>query len=328
MRILFIPRLSDEVITLASSFLPEGFDLEVIDRDAGEEGLISAVARADIIMGYIRSPFSRSVLEAMKNVQLIQLLSAGYDKVDIEAMARLRIPVANNGGANSVAVAEHTMMLILALYRDLAELDARVKSGGWLAGPLGSQQFHELAGKTVGLVGLGMIGREVAKHLRPFETGTKYFDKIRPERNVEEDLEVEYVDLHELLETSDVVSLHCPLNPETRHMIGQRELNAMKRTSLLINTARGGLVDHSDLYWALRNGVIAGAGLDVVEPMPPPADMPLLSLPNVILTPHTAGITVESWPKRLRNAYANIQRVADGSDPLWVVPELRGVLRD
>lgn len=323
MKALLYPRLSDDVLALARSLLPGGLELEVAGDENDEEGLVRALAGADVMMGFVRRPFGPRVLQAMGHLKLVQLLSAGYDAVDVAAMRRLGVPVATNGGANAVAVAEHAILLMLAVYRDLVNLDRLVRDGGWHTGRLGTRRLYELAGKTVGLVGLGMIGREVARRLRAWEVTLLYSDVARAPAEVEAELGIAYVPLPELLAASDVVSLHVPLLPETSNLIDGARLALMKRSAVLINTCRGGVVDTQALYEALRDGTIAGAGLDTVEPEPPPADHPLLSLPNVVITPHTAGPTVDSWPKRLANAYANVQRVAAGEPPRWVIPELR-----
>jgi phosphoglycerate dehydrogenase-like enzyme len=155
----------------------------------------------------------------------------------------------------------------------------------------------------------------------------KYYDVARPDPTMEEFLGVQYAEFPALLRSADILSLHVQLSPETHHMIGAEQLRVMKRSAVLINTCRGGVVDGEALYEALHNGIIAGAGLDTLEQEPPPADYPLLSLPSVTITPHSAGPTVDSWPKRIRNAYANIQRIAAGQPPLWVIPELRDLVK-
>lgn len=308
---------------MARQFLPEGMELEVVAPDVDASDLAAAMKRADVMMGFVERPLPPSVIEAMASLKLVQLLSAGYDKVDIEAMRRLRLPVATNGGANAVAVAEHAIMLMLAVYRKLVELNAKVRRDEWRTGSLGTGGLYEIAGKTVGLIGLGMIGREVAKRLRAFEANVIYHDIARLAPEAERELGVSYCDFDQLIAAADIVSLHTPLTPQTRHMIGKQQLERMKPSAILINTARGALVDNEALADAIRGGVIAGAGLDTTDPEPPPPGFPLLTMPNVTVTPHTAGPTVDSWPKRLRNAYANIARVAAGEKPLWVIPELR-----
>jgi phosphoglycerate dehydrogenase-like enzyme len=322
MRILLYPRLAEEGLQLAHSLLPPGFEMEVIGPEAKDSDLIKALASVSVMMGFIRRSLPAHVVSAMRHLKLIQLLSAGYDKVDVAAMREFRVLVATNGGANSVAVAEHAIMLMLAVYRRLFGLCTEVKSWKWPSAVTSSQRLYELEGKTVGLVGLGSIGREVAKRIRGFGASMMYYDVARLDAAIEESLGVQYVGFSELLRRVDILSLHVPLSPETHHMVGVDELRAMKRSAVLINTCRGGVVDEEALYGALREGIIAGAGLDTLEQEPPPINYPLVSLPNVTITPHSAGPTVESWPKRIRNAYANIQRVAVGQLPLWVIPEL------
>lgn len=326
MKILLYPRLAEEGLQLVYSLLPPTFEMRVISHEAKDDDLIKALACAHVMMGFIERSLPSHVVSAMGHLKLIQLLSAGYDKVDVAAMREFRVPVATNGGANSVAVAEHAILLMLAVYRRLWELCTQVKSGKWASALISSQRLYELEGKTVGLVGLGMIGREVAKRLRGFGLTVVYYDVAKLDRAMEESLGVRYVEFHELLRIVDILSLHVSLSPVTRHMIGAEQLRTMKRSAVLINTCRGGVVDGEALYEALREGIVAGAGLDTLEQEPPPANYPLVSLPNVTITPHSAGPTVDSWPKRIRNAYANIQRVAACQPPLWVIPELRDLV--
>jgi len=214
-------------------------------------------------------------------------------------------------------------MLMLAVYRRLPALDRIVRAGQWKSSKLGEEQEHELAGKTVGIVGAGMIGRTLARRLSGFEVNLIYYDPVRPTPEDEAKLRISYRELDDLLRQSDVVSLHAPFNPSTHHLICDRTLGLMKRDAILINTARGELVDDAALHRALKEGRIWAAGLDAFHPEPPDPKNPLLTLPNVVLTPHAAGPTWESWPKRWGNGYANIERVARGEAPLWVVPELR-----
>ena len=272
-----------------------------------EERLAAAFAEADVMMGFVERTLSERLLNAMGNMKLVQLLSAGYDKVDTDAMRKSGLPVATNGGANAVAVAEHAIMSMLAVSRKLVELNTKVRNGEWRSGSLGTGGLHEIAGQTVGLLGMGMIGREVSKRLACFEASVIYHDIIRIPPADEERLSVRYVSLDDLLESADIVSLHVPLTPQTRHIIGRAQLDRMKRSAILVNTARGGLIDPDALYEALSDGRIAGAGLDTVEPEPPAPDNPLLSLPNAIVTPHTAGPTVESLAEALAQCICQYQ---------------------
>ncbi|GIX48853.1 MAG: hypothetical protein KatS3mg131_3064 [Candidatus Tectimicrobiota bacterium] len=228
-----------------------------------------------------------------------------------------------NGGANAVAVAEHAIMLMLAVYRKLIAYHANVAAGRWHQGLPRAADVFELAGKRVGLIGLGQIGEQVARRLRAFEARVLYYDPVRRATAEERRLGVEYLPLEALLESADIVSLHVPLNAATRGLIDARALARMKPKAVLINTSRGAVVEEEALVAALQQGRLLGAGLDTLAQEPPDPGHPLLKLPNVVLTPHSAGPTVESFDKRFRNGYANIERVAAGLPPRWVIPEMR-----
>lgn len=322
MKIVFSPSISPAAWAIGESLLPPGFTIEILEKDP--ERRVAQLEQADFLMGFLRGmPLAADDYPHLRKVKLIQVLSAGYDGIDIERLRRSGIPLANNGGANSYAVSEHAIMLMLAVYRRLPALDRLVRAGQWKSSKLGEEQEHELAGKTVGIVGAGMIGRTIARRLSGFEVNLLYCDPVRLSAADAEKLNMSYRDLDDLLREADVVSLHAPFNKSTHHLICDRTLALMKRDAILINTARGELVDDAALYRALKDGRIWAAGLDVFHPEPPDPKNPLFTLPNVVLTPHAAGPTWESWPKRFGNSYANVQRVARGEPPLWVVPELR-----
>jgi phosphoglycerate dehydrogenase-like enzyme len=195
-----------------------------------------------------------------------------------------------------------------------------VAAGRWRGNA--TPRLHELRGRTLGIVGLGTIGKKTARLALAFGMTVHYYDIARLPEDAEDALNVRFRLYRELLRTSDIVSLHVPLNASTRGMLGEAELALMPRHAILINTSRGPVVDEKALYRALSEGRIAGAGLDVFDQEPPPADNPLFTLDNVILTAHMAGPTQESNIARLRNAFDNVQRVARGEAPLWVVPEM------
>ena len=213
-------------------------------------------------------------------------------------------------------------MLMLAVFRKLTTLHQNVVAGRWHGGVPRTVDMYELAGKTVGLVGLGNIGQQVARRVRAFDATVIYHDAFRRSGAEEEQLGVTYVPLETLLETADVVSLHVPLNHDTRDMIDANAVGRMKSSAILINTCRGEVVDETALFDALQSGRILAAGLDTLAQEPTDPSNPLLALPNVTLTPHSAGPTVDSFRKRFHNGYANIQRVASGRPPLWVIPEM------
>jgi phosphoglycerate dehydrogenase-like enzyme len=321
-KIVFSPVISKAAWAIGESLLPQGFTLEILDPDP--ERRVQQLETADFLMGFLRGmPLKPDDYPHLRNLKLIQVLSAGYDGVDLDRLRASGIPLANNGGANSYAVAEHAILLMLAVYRRLPALDRLVRAGQWKSSRLGEEQEHELSGKTVGIIGCGMIGRTLARRLSGFEVKLVYTDPVHVPSAEEAALKLEYRTLDDLLRESDVVTLHAPYNASTRHLIGERTLALMKRDAILINTARGELVDDDALYRALRDGRLWAAGLDTFVPEPPDPKNPLFTLANVVLSPHAAGPTWESWPKRWGNAYANVQRVARGEAPLWVVPELR-----
>jgi phosphoglycerate dehydrogenase-like enzyme len=321
-KIVFNPVISPAAWEIGMSLLPRGFSIEILSPDP--EKRIAQLESADFLMGFLRGmPLAADDYPHLRNIKLIQVLSAGYDNVDLKRLKASGIPLANNGGANSFAVSEHAILLMLAVFRRLPALDRLVREGQWKSSKLGEEQEHELAGRTVGLIGAGMIGRMMARRLSGFDVNLIYYDPVRLSAEDEAKLKMSYRSLDDLFREADVVSLHAPANESTHHMICDRTLGLMKRDAILINTARGELVDDAALYRALKDGAIWAAGLDAFDPEPPNPKNPLLTLPNVVLTPHAAGPTWESWPKRFGNSFANIERVARGEPPLWVVPELR-----
>ena len=320
-KIVFCPPLPKAIMDVARGMVPAGYELDVLDRE--DPRFAQAIQDAEYFMGLARGGMGSDFYRGAPRLKLIQLISAGYDRLDVEAARQARVPVANNGGANSVAVAEHTLMLILAVHKRLASHHNNVVAGKWRVGDLGEHRVYELAGKTLGIVGLGTIGKKVARRAPAFDMRVQYYDIVRLSEDQEDALGVRFALFPELLRTSDVVSLHVPLNTATRNMMGAREFALMKESAILINTCRGPVVDEAALHQALTTRQIAGAGLDVMVQEPPPADHPLFRLDNITITPHLAGPTWENWTKAFRNGFDNIQRVAAGRTPLWVIPELR-----
>lgn len=318
MKIVFFTTLDPELRQVVVDQARPGMNVIAAPTAMPDEEKIKLIKDADFIMLF-PGRLSDRVLQAAKKCKLVQLLSAGYDQMNLPLAADLGIPVANNGGANRVAVSEHTMMLILACYRRLMFYANNVKAGRWKPEQDRKIDVFELESKTLGIIGMGNIGRQVAKRARAFDTVLQYYDKYHPLTPTEEAvLDIRAVPMQELLRTSDVVTLHVPLTRETRGMIGKAELAMMKPTSIIINTSRGGVIEEAALVEALRSSTIAAAGLDVMGHEPPDLNDPLLKLDNVIITPHTAGPTLESIPKRAANSFENIQRVWNGEPPLWV----------
>jgi phosphoglycerate dehydrogenase-like enzyme len=311
-----------DIIEQAQQMKPASFAMEMLPPRTSAGDIGAAMRDAEYLLGFLRFLPDEAYLNA-KRLKLVQVLSAGYDMVNIEGARKARIPICSNGGANSVAVGEHAIMLMLAVYRKLVAFHQNVAAGHWHRGIPRTVDIYEIEGKTVGIVGLGNIGQQVTCRIKAFDARVIYYDLFRRSHEEEERLGVEYVQLNTLLETADIVSLHVPLNDSTRHMIGAGELSRMKPKAILINTCRGEVVDEAALIRALQEHRIMGAGLDCQEKEPADPNNPLLKLPNVTLTPHNAGPTVDSYRKRFGNGYANIQRVANGQPPLWVIPEMR-----
>ena len=314
-KVVFFNGQGQHVADIFMGMAPQGFDVACHPHRLAEEQKIALVPDVEFLVLH-PAEIPGNVLRSAKRLRLLQLLSAGYDKIDLRLTDELGIPVATNGGANAWAVAEHTVTLLLALYKRLIHCDRSVREGRWRQAVTGFDTF-EVAGKTVGLVGAGNIGRKVARRLAAFESRIIYYDVVAAP-DIEKDLGARRVSLEELLREADIISLHLPLLRETRGLIGRQALEMMKPTAVLLNASRGEIVDEEALIEALKDKRIAGAGLDVFHKEPISPDNPLLRLENVVLSPHTAGHAYEGWFRRSRFAWENIQRVAADQPPLSV----------
>jgi phosphoglycerate dehydrogenase-like enzyme len=310
---------SAEVAEIAREMAPKGFETVII----GDSEVVASLPNTEYMVCYPHVPMRDAFYKAVPKLKLVQLLSAGYDNVDLEAARRAKVPLSNNGGANAISVSEHAMMLMLTVARKVVWQHASVSGGRWRGnGP--APRMYELHDKTLGIIGFGTIGKKVARLAQPFGMHVQYFDIARLSEGEADRHNVKFRLLRELLRTSDVVSLHVPLNDSTRHMIGKEELELMKPNAIIVNTSRGPVIDEAALCAHLAAGKIFGAGLDVFDQEPPPSNNPLFKLDNVVLTAHFAGPTWDNHVARFRNAFDNVQRVARGEPALWVVPELAG----
>ncbi|MEF2072603.1 2-hydroxyacid dehydrogenase [Consotaella aegiceratis] len=319
-KVVMITRLP-EVAEIFRSVAPSGFETDCLLTSASEEEKIAALHDAEFVVLH-PGEISNAVLSQCRALRLLQLFSAGFDKIDLKLASELGAVVATNGGTNAWAVAEHTVAMLLALYRRLNECDASVRAGTWRS-PISSFSTYEVAGKTVGIVGAGNIGRKVARRLKAFETDIVYFDPIE-NSEMENDLQARRMTLKELLQAADIVSLHLPLTKESLGLIGREELGLMKPNAVLINPSRGEIVDEDVLAEALRETRIAGAGLDVFHQEPVAVDNPLLQLKNVVLSPHSAGHSYEGWFRRSHFAWDNIHRVLSGERPVSAIGRSSG----
>jgi D-3-phosphoglycerate dehydrogenase / 2-oxoglutarate reductase len=281
-----------------------------------EETLLAAARDADAILT-LDEPLTARVIAGLRRCRVISRFGIGVDRVDVEAATKKGIVVANVPDYCVDEVSDHALALLLSFARRLYAFDAAVRAGRWdtpaVAGPI-----RRLRGQVLGVVGFGRLGKRVAE--KAAALGLKV---LAHDPHVDADTvcahAAEPVGFHELLERSDWISLHVPLTPATRRLIDAQALELVKPDAVLLNTARGGLVDQAALVEALRQGRLAGAGLDVLEREPPDADDPLLQLENVILTSHAAFYSVEALAQMRRTAVANVARVLSGRDPLFSV---------
>ena len=253
------------------------------------------------------------VIEAAKNLKVISKFGVGVDKIDIGAASACGVAVCNTPGANSESVADMAFCLMLGVARQLPRTDAEVRQGLWQS-IIGCELYR----KTIGIVGLGRVGRAVAKRAKGFSMRVIGFDEY-PDPQWAEKEEISLVDMDTLLRESDFISLHLPSLPSTRGFIGAGELGRMKPTAYLINTARGEVVDEAALCDALRDGKLAGAGLDVFAQEPPDPASPLLGLPNVVLAPHVAAHTVEAINNMGLMSAQNAVEVLLGQRNEWIL---------
>lgn len=267
-----------------------------------------AVAEVDVLITRGLGQVTRAILEAGRKLRCVARCGVGTDNIDVAAATELGLPVLYAPGSTTHAVAEHTMLLMLAVVRRLVRFDQEVKSGNWMYRQ-SSGLTTELYGKTLGIVGLGEIGQRVAELGQAFEMRVIYWSQSS------RDPRFEYVELPELLRQADVVSLHVELTPETQGLIDQKSLASMNPSSILINTARGEVVDEAALYEALKSGKLAGAGIDVINTNSPLTDNPLWELENLVVTPHVAALTDATFREMCMMPVQQIVRILQGEMP-------------
>jgi len=318
----------------AKMFKDAGVDVELVVNPcplgATEDEIIAAAKGADAIITQVSyQSITRKVLKSLKSCKLITSIGIGYENLDVDAATELGIMAVNVPDANIEDVSDHTMGLILACTRRIVQLNNVVKKGGWtsVASPqiIGEVWPHlsRLRGQTLGLIAFGKIPRALVPKARGFGLRIIVCDPYLPPDIIRR-FEVEQVDLDQLLADSDIVSIHTPLTAETKHILGLKQLKKMKPTACLINTARGGVVDHKALYTALTKGYLAAAAFDVTEPEPINPDNPLLKLDNFIVTAHSAGLSPQSLAEMQRRPGEEIIRVVKGNWPFGLVnPEAK-----
>lgn len=308
-RVLFHYQAGERLTRRLRALAAHGLDVRIVAPE-DPDGLERELPEADILW-HALAPVTAALIGAAPRLRLIQKWGVGLNTIDLEAARARGIMVANMPGTNSRAVAELTLLLMLACLRRLVELDPALRSGQW-APPLATmEQLGELAGRRVGLVGMGAVPQMLAPILTAMGAEPVYWS-----RRERPDAPARFLPLAELLSTSDIVSLHLPLTEATTGLV---DVRAIKEGAILVNTARGGLVDEPALVEALRSGRLAAAGLDVFEAEPISSDNPLLALPNVTVTPHLAWLTGETLERSLEVARRNALSLQRGEPLLFQV---------
>ena len=313
-KVLMVQGLHPEGVKL----LAARSDVEPVALMSDNEGQIAAAARdADAIT--VRSArITRGIIEAAPKLRIVARHGVGYDAVDVAALSARGIPLAISIHANMVPVAEHVMFMLLVLFKEAAHYDALARGADW--GSRWNVKANDLAGKDLLIVGFGRTGSRVAKRALAFDMRVHACDPYIDQDLIRRAGCLPVADVRAALPRMDAVSVNCPLSAETRHMFSRAEFGVMKPGAVIVNCARGGIVDEAALYEALTEGKLRGAGLDVFESEPSPADNPLFRLDNLIASPHIAGVTVESTIRMSIQTAQNVLDCFDGKlDPAVVV---------
>jgi len=308
--VVYWNRAAADVYEVIRSEMPPGWTLVTLTGDT-RDAWRSQLREADFLLVADWAVTDEDLVAAPK-LKMVQHQGVGHDKIDKEALKARGIPLALCPAGTTVGVAEHTILLILAVYKRLVVADTKLREGVWLQWGLRAVSF-ELAGKTLGLLGFGRIGQAVARRAYAFDARILYHDPYLQEPPPEaHGWDARAVSFPELLRQSDILSLHVPATDQTRGCMSTRQFEQMKRSAILINTARGAIVDEPALVKALETKIIAGAGLDVFEQEPVRPGNPLLQMDNVVLTPHISAGTVDALRQKMRSVFANLQRFAAG----------------
>jgi phosphoglycerate dehydrogenase-like enzyme len=316
-KILLVDPLPAPMVERLRPLFPAGADFAVVPTYS-EDDLAQYGADAEILL-VIHRNVDAHLLSLVPHVRLIQRVGVGYDNLDLQALRAGRIAAAYTPGANAGAVAEHTILLMLALLKRFVAAESGVRQGGWPNAELLQAGLGDLSTSTIGLVGMGSIGRSVAERLLPFGSRLLYTARHSVDPTIEQQLALRYTSLDDLLASSTIVSLHVPLTNDTQALIGEAELAKMRAGALLINTSRGEVLDEAALRHALVSGHLGGAGLDVLRDERPGVN-PFVDLPQVIVTPHIAGASRAGVGRMLEMALTNVARFLSGEAPLDLIP--------
>lgn len=296
---------------ILKSVVSDGFEVRTLD-ELNSDCLVRESVDADYLLVSGRLPIDEGVLASAKHLKMIQRTGVGIEMLDVEAIKAHGIPVYVNAGVNAQSVAEHTLTLILACLKRLPQINYQTHQGVWKKQQVGVTT-RELRGKTVALVGMGNIGRLVAGMLQPFGARVVYTDVVRQPAKTEQDLGLTYFDSFEaMLPLADILSFHCPLVKENTEILNKHTLAMMKKDAIVINTARGKLINPEDLYQALASGHLSSAALDTHYEEPLKESYKLAELENVILTPHIGGLSYEAFHQMMADAVENIVAFEEG----------------
>jgi len=277
--------------------------------------IIQKVKDVDALVSLLSDTIDAEVFDAAPKLKIVAQLAVGFDNIDVKEATKRGIYVTNTPGVLTETTADFAWALLMAVARRVVEADKYVRTGQWKVGWHPSMLLgRDVYGATLGIVGIGRIGEAVARRAKGFGMKILYYDVIR-RQDLEAQLELEFADLDTLLQKSDFVSIHVPLMKETYHLIDERRLKLMKKTAYLINNSRGPVVDEKALYNALKEGTIAGAGLDVFEQEPLPMNSPLLKLENVVLAPHISSASYETRSKMAEMVAQNLIAFFEGKTP-------------
>ena len=316
-RILLIDPLPPPLVERMRPMFPSGAGLDIVST-LSEEELARHATETEILL-VINRKVDAHLLSILPRVRFVQRVGVGYDNLDLEALKAAGVVAAYTPGSNAIAVAEHTILLMLALLKRFVAAESASRQGGWPTMELFQAGLGELANTTVGLVGFGSIGRAVAQRLSPFGSHLLYTTRQAADPATEQQFGVRYASLDDLLASSMIVSLHVPLTEATRNLIGEAELAKMRAGAFLVNTSRGEVIDEAALHRAIESGKLGGAGLDVLYNERPGGN-PFAGMPQGIVTPHIAGGSRAAVERAIQMALANIARYLRGEPLLDLIP--------
>lgn len=289
----------------------ERFSIKMLDQ-VNKSELIKEIEDADYLLVSGKLEIDKDVIRCARKLKMVQRTGVGIDRIDLDTLKECDIPLYVNSGVNARSVAEYTIMLMLSCLRRQSVVFRQMNECVWKKQENGILS-HELYGKKVGIVGMGNIGRRVAEILKAFQCHVLYYDKYRQNIDVEDELNIHFTDYNELIKESDIISLHCSYSSADGYIIKKEQIDQMKEGVIIINTARGKLIDENALFNGLSSHKIACCGLDTFEKEPLSTESPLREMDNVILSPHIAGLTYESYEVMIKNALSNIKDYNDGN---------------